>query len=169
MFTIVWDETRRLPADQLPAGTQQWQGVRDPNVFLWWLEDGDALAATAEKAGIARGRVRVLQTLREWDTPARRGARLANFVLREMTPASVETFVPLLFEHTEKVIASPGCLGDTLAAERGIPHHLLGITYWESAAAFGDYMGWASQHSWKGVVDPVTVDVPLRLFVKRID
>ena len=169
MLTLVWDETRRIPAAQLPAGAQQWRGVRDPNVSLWLLEDADGLKTLAQSAGVAPDHVRVLSVVREWGDPSRKAARWANFVLREMTPESVETFVPQLFGHTEKVIASPGCLGDTLAAEQGAPHHLLGITYWESDAAFENYMQWASKHAWKGVVDPVTVDVPLRLFVQRID
>ncbi len=171
MVTLVWGALPDIPADPLPTGTQQWRGVRETNLSLWLIREDDdkrPSEALAERFGIGRDHVRVLHTLRDWGERSRNAASLANFVLREMTPESVDTFVPLLFDQVEKVIASPGCLGNSLAAEKDFAHHLLGISYWESEAAFDSYAQWASTHSWKDIVDPITVSVPLRLFARRI-
>lgn len=173
MITIFWGEISEttIPEALIPLETTRWRSVRDPSTVLWLIAgaaDNELVRLLTERHGIPHDHVRVLKPIREWGTPSLRTTGWANFVLRELATGSAEAFLPPLFEQNEKVVANPGCLGSSLFAERDAPDHLMGITHWESAAAFAAYSEWASKHAWKGVVDPLTVGVPLRQFVQRI-
>lgn len=173
MITIFWSEAGEsaVPTGILPSDTIRWRGVRSPGTVLWLIDgaaDDHLIDTLTGQHGVARDDVRTLLHLHDWGTPSLQTTRWANFVLRELVSGSAESFLPPLYEQNEKVVANPGNIGSALYAERDNPDHLLGITHWESEAAFVAYSEWASKHAWKGVVDPLTVGVPLRLFVQRI-
>jgi hypothetical protein len=174
-FSIIWHDSNtplpplNLRASDLPENAQHWRGVRDPAASLWWVPGSLDAPALAEQHGIAAGQIRPLNVLKQWGSVLGKNLPIANYVLREMEPDSLDTFLPLLDRQIAQVVSRPGCLGSVLAAEPGAPHHLLGITYWEAERSFVQYMDWFAKHSWKYTVNPITVNVPLRLLTRRTE
>lgn len=177
-FTILWHDsasppgTSRVRADELLAGVQHWRGIRDLAASLWLIQDSlnpQAAQAIIEQQSIASDHVRRLKISHEWGVAFGKAVPLANFVLREMQPGSLDAFLPKLHSQIAQLVTRPGCLGSVLAAERDSPHYLLGITYWEAERSFAQYMKWASKHPWKNTVDPITLNVPLRLLTRHTE
>ena len=174
-FTILWRDSysppdpNHLRTDEIPTGVQLYRGVRDTAASLWLIDSGvdEQIAQTiAEQHAITPDHIRKLSMIQEFGDVFRKGLPFANFVLREMHPDALDTFVQQLRGQIAQVIGRPGCFGQILAGEKETPSNLLGITYWETAQSFTEYMEWASKHAWKNTVDPVTLNVPLRLFTQ---
>jgi quinol monooxygenase YgiN len=177
-FTILWHDssfppgTSRVRADEPIVGVQHWRGIRDLAASLWLIPDdldAQVVLAIIEQQNIASDHVRRLKIINEWGDVVGKAWPIANFVLREMQPGSMDSFLPKLHSQIAQVVSRPGCLGSVLAAEKDTPDHLLGITYWDAEQSFAQYMEWASVHPWKNTVDPVTLNVPLRLLTRRTE
>ncbi|MFN8561265.1 MAG: hypothetical protein U0703_06505 [Anaerolineae bacterium] len=177
-FTIMWHDSNSsfaapsVRVHDLPAGAQHWRGIRDRTAALWLVQkpvDGSTRQALIDRSGFASDHIRQLEIIREWGGVFGKMLPLANYVLREMQPDSINSFLPLLDKQMALVVTRPGCLGSVLAADKSAPSHLLGITYWEAERSFVQYMGWFSKQHWKFTVDPLTVNVPLRQFMRRTD
>ncbi len=140
-----------------------WQGVRDEASLVWWMPALMGEVST-DQTGLNR---REFTVLREWGDTANPQITVANFVIRELEPDSLDELMPQLYRQIEAVVARPGCLGNTLAAQVDAPGNLLGITFWPDVAAFDNYMRWASNHPWGDIITPVTRSVPLRLLTRR--
>ncbi|MCC6804762.1 MAG: antibiotic biosynthesis monooxygenase [Anaerolineae bacterium] len=175
-FTILWHDSSSpfaapgVRACDLPAGAQHWRGIRDRTAALWLVKnsiDDPTRQELLDRCGFGGDQVRHLQIVREWGGVFGKTLSLANYVLREMQPDSLDSFLPLLDRQMSQVVTRPGCLGAALASEKAAPHHLLGITYWEAEQSFAQYMGWFSKQYWKYTVNPLTVNVPLRQLMRR--
>lgn len=175
-FTILWRDSNSPPSpnpvktDDLPIGVRVYRGVRDPTASLWLIDgsaDSQLAQTTATQYNIIPEHIRKLSMIQDWGDVFRNDLPYANFVLREMQPAALDTFVQQLRGQIAQVISRPGCFGQILAAETDTLSNLLGVTYWKAERSFTQYMEWASKHAWKNTVDPVTLNVPLRLFTRR--
>lgn len=154
------------------ASIEVWQGIQEPQLFLWWVtspEDeayGALRKAIPQRTGGMERRL-VTQLYISGGEDIARG-NIANYVLRELETEALDDVVSLIKRQIEAVVSRPGCLGSILAADIDRPSHLLGVTYWDSTVSFEAYARWASTHPWREAIASLTRAVPLRLLMKRL-
>ena len=150
------------------AELKYWQAIQEPDVQLWLvIPRSERMPDDLQNRIAIEGFVfREFSTLKQWQSTE---AEIVNFVLRELRANTIDEIVPQIHQQIEAVITRPGCVGCTLATEVGKPQNLLGATYWQDEMAFEDYCEWASQHAWRDIISPLTLQVPLRVLVRRIN
>lgn len=94
---------------------------------------------------------------------------VANIIMREIEPAEVKTFLTPLQAQMKEVAARPGCRGAVLGQLDSSPDKLLGITRWAAMGSLQRYLKWPGAHKFKPVVEPITLDTPLRFLGVRVE
>lgn len=154
------------------ASIEVWQGIQEPQIYLWWdTSPADKAYAALRKAITRRTdgmESRLVTQLYISGGEAIARSDIANYVLRELETETLDDLVSLIKRQIEAVVSRPGCLGSILAADIDRPSHLLGVTYWDSRVSFESYARWASTHPWRETIAPLTRAVPLRLLMKRL-
>ena len=148
-----------------------WQGVADNASFLWMISgprrDSTRVSALAAEYKIINPETRPLLKLQQWDARSGSDYSVANFVLRVIAPSSIDRLLPQIKTQMDNVWEQPGCQQCALYQISGLPTHLLGVTYWMDLNTFEAYKNWASAHSWRDVIGPNTLDVPLRMLTRK--
>jgi hypothetical protein len=150
-----------------------WQSVSASTQFLWTaygsLPSFGEADAIATDCGIVFTQNHYLILLQQWENRWDAHSSFSNFVLRAVEPSSVDRLLPQIKMQMEKVSQQSGCQKCILASVVGHRSYLLGVTAWSELEAFEKYKNWASADPWQNVINPVTIDVPLRMLARRLE
>jgi hypothetical protein len=152
--------------------TTHWQGIHNTGEHLWLIQTNqdrpDHRPSAREDLKEFAIQEYNLRLFRAYRGDLISESPVANFVMRSLDPASVESLVPKILTQAELILERSACLSFALFEVDGSISDWLGVTTWPDLAAFNSYALWAATHPWSEVISPNTLAVPLRLLTRQV-